>query len=336
MAMYQRKLDIIKQPIPIIFGTYLLLIALLTYRAIVSPLPCENVASLLSPVGGWFDGLFSPLWGRVLSVVMLLASSVVFTRIISRYSLSVIRSFLPLVLYGVLVCGLIFAVGSPALQLSLFLLARSAELMVGSFKRQTMYDDVMCASFYAGLAAMLIPDLIYAALLVGFQWLLYRRSLRECVAGAVMFLLPIVPAEFVGWMAGGNVGDVAVQWFEALSPLHLSSVPALMHDCGGLFGVIVLGVVVLLGAVSAVVFVAASGSMRIRARKIHNYFTTLFVVGLLMLLLGISPVVSAAVIGMSAVPLVHTYFVRRPGVGNVVLYLVLLALVVLRITLFSK
>ena len=94
--MYQRKLDIIKQPIPIILGTYLLLIALLTYRAIVSPLPCEDVTSLLSPVGGWFDGLFSPLWGRVLSVVMLLASSVVFTRIISRYSISVIRSFLPL------------------------------------------------------------------------------------------------------------------------------------------------------------------------------------------------------------------------------------------------
>ena len=58
---------------------------------------------------------------------------------------------------------------------------------------------------------MLIPDLIYGALLVGFQWLLYRRSLRECVAGAVMFLLPIVPAEFVGWMAGGKVGEVATR-----------------------------------------------------------------------------------------------------------------------------
>lgn len=333
MAMYQRKLDIIKQPIPMILGTFALLIALLIYRAVVSPLPCEDVASLLSPVGGWFDGLFSPLWGAVISVVMLLASSVVFTRIISRYSISVIRSFLPLVLYGVLVCGLVYAVGSPALQLALFLLARSAELMVGSFRRQTMYDDVMCASFYAGLAALFVPDLSYVALLVGFQWLLYRRSLRECVAGAVMFLLPIVPAEFVGWMAGGNVGDVAVQWFEALSPLHLLSVPDLVHSCGGLFGAILLGVVVLLGAISAVMFVAASGSMRIRARKIHLYFTILFVVGLLMLLLGISPVVSAAVVGMGAVPLVHTYFVRRPGVGNVALYLGLLALVVVRIAL---
>ena len=203
--MYQRKVDIIKQPIPIILGTFALLVGLLTARAVSVSLPCEDLLGALSPVGAWFDGLFAPLWGVVFSVAMMVFSAVVFTRIISRYSISVIHSFLPLVLYVVFVGGVAFAVGSPSVQLALFLLARSAELMVRSFKRCEMFDDVMCASFYAGLAALLIPDVLYVALLVCFQWLLYRRSVRECVAGVVMFLLPIMPAEFVGWCAGEYV-----------------------------------------------------------------------------------------------------------------------------------
>ena len=328
--MYQRKLDIIKQPIPIILGTFALLLVLLTARAVAVPLSGEVVGDVFSPVGTWFNGLFGVVGCVAFSVVMTMASAVVFTRIISRYSISVIRSFLPLTLYVVWGCGVLFAVGSPALQLSLYLLAHSAELMVGSFKRQTMYDDVMCASFYAGLATLLVPDLVYVALLVAYQWVLYRRSVRECVAGAILWLLPIVPAEFVGWLAGGSVGDVATGWFEALSPLGTLSWESLVQTCGGLFGIVLLGVLMVLGAVSAMMFLASHGAMRIRARKIHLYFTMVFLVGVAMLLLGIPAVVSVGVLGMGAVPLVHTYFVRRPGVASVLVYVLLLAVVAVR------
>lgn len=328
--MYQRKVDIIKQPIPIILGTFALLVGLLTARAVSVSLPCEDLLGALSPVGAWFDGLFAPLWGVVFSVAMMVFSAVVFTRIISRYSISVIHSFLPLVLYVVFVGGVAFAVGSPSVQLALFLLARSAELMVRSFKRCEMFDDVMCASFYAGLAALLIPDVLYVALLVCFQWLLYRRSVRECVAGVVMFLLPIMPAEFVGWCAGSNVGGVMCGWADALSPLGLTSVESLVQSCGGVLGVVVLGVLLLLGVVSAGAMIASSDSMRIRARKMHTYFIMLFLVGVVMLLLGVAPGVSMAVIGLGAVPLVHTYFVRQQGVVSVILYVVLLVVTIAR------
>lgn len=331
--MYQRRLDIVKQPIPIILGTFGLLIALLTIRAVGAPLSCEDVEGMLSPVGVWFDGLFSPLWAVVFSVVMAVASAVVFTRIISRYSISVIRSFIPLVLYGVFVCGVVFGVGSPSLQLSLFLLAHSAELMVGSFRRCEMFDEVMCASFYAGLAALLVPDLLYVSLLIAYQWMLYRRSVRESVAGAIMWLLPIVPAEFVGWLAGGKVGDVAAGWIESLSHLQLGSVDSLLTACGGTFGVVLLGMLLLLGAVGVVKFVASYGTMRIRARKIHLYFALLFLLGVVMLLLGVSPVVSVPIVGMGAVPLVHTYFVRRPGVVSAAIYVGALVAVVAQVVL---
>lgn len=328
--MYQRKLDIIKQPIPIILGTFALLVALLTTRAVGAPLSGEVVSNIFSPVGVWFNGLFGAVGSVAFSVVMTMASAVVFTRIISRYSISVIRSFLPLTLYGVWVCGVLFAVGSPALQLALFLLAHSAELMVGSFKRQTMFDDVMCASFYAGLATLLVPDFLYLALLIAYQWILYRRSVRECIAGGILWLLPFVPAEFVSWLAGGSVGDVAMGWGKTLSPIGTLSWEALTEACGGLLGVVLLGVLIALGAVSVVMFFASYGAMRIRARKIHLYFTMVFLVGLTMLLFGIPLVVSVGVLGMGAVPLVHTYFVRCPGITSALIYVVLLAIVAVR------
>lgn len=328
--MYHRKLDIIKQPIPIVLGTFALLVALLTLRAVDAPLLGEVSGGIFSPVGVWFNGLFGEVGYVAFSVVMTMASAVVFTRIISRYSISVIRSFLPLTLYGIMVCGVLFAVCSPALQFSLFLLAHSAELMVGSFKRQSMFDDVMCASFYAGLATLLVPDLVYVSLLVVYQWVLYRRSMRECIAGGILLLLPIVPAEFVGWLMGGSVGDITSGWLEALSPLGNFSWDSLVQACGGVFGTALLVILVLLGAVSVVMFLASYMSMRTRARKIHLYFTIVFLVGVAMLFLGASPVVSIGVLGMGIIPLVHTYFVRRPGVATTLVYILLLALVVVR------
>ena len=320
--MQQRKPDIIKQPIPLILGTFAVAVALLVARAVRAPLPCEaEVAGVLSSVGVWFDGLFSPLWSVVFAVFMTVGSAVVFTRIISRYSISVIRSFIPLVLYCLLVCGVSYPVGSPSLGLALFLLAHSAELMVGSFKRKTMFDDVMCGSFYAGLAALLVPDFVWASLLVAYQWSLYRRSARECVAGGVMWLLPIVPAEFVSWVVGGKVGLVVGEWAERLSLPSVLSVNDVVQQCGGVFGGVLVGVCLLLGVVCLVAFVAAYGAMRIRARKIHLYFSALFLVGVAMLLLGFPVVVALPIVGMGAVPLVHTFFVRVPGVWSVNIYI---------------
>lgn len=329
--MQQRKPDIIKQPIPLILGTFAVAVALLVARAVRAPLPCEaEVAGVLSSVGVWFDGLFSPLWSVVFAVLMTVASAVVFTRIISRYSISVIRSLIPLVLYCLLVCGVSYPVGSPSLGLALFLLAHSAELMVGSFRRKAMFDDVMCGSFYAGLAALLVPDFVWASLLVAYQWSLYRRSARECVAGGVMWLLPIVPAEFVSWVVGGKVGLVVGEWAEGLSLPSVFSVNDVVQQCGGVFGGVLVGVCLLLGVVCLVAFVAAYGSMRIRARKIHLYFSALFLVGVAMLLLGFPVVVALPIVGMGAVPLVHTFFVRVPGVWSVTIYIGMLLAVLWR------
>lgn len=326
--MQQRKPDIVKQPIPLILGTFAAVVALLVARAVRTTLSCEaEVAGVLSVVGVWFDGLFSPLWSVVFTVVATVASAVVLTRIISRYSISVIRSFIPLVLFSLLVCGVSFPVGSPSLWLAIFLLAHSAELMVGSFKRKTMFDDVMCASFYAGLAALLVPDFVWASLLIVYQWSLYRRSARECVAGGVMWLLPIVPAEFVSWVVGGKVGLVVEDWAAGLSLPGVSSVNDVVQQCGGVFGGVLVGACLLLGVVCLVAFVAAYGAMRIRARKIHLYFSALFLVGVAMLLLGFPVVVALPIVGMGAVPLVHTFFVRVPGVWSVIIYIGMLVAV---------
>ena len=323
--MQQRKPDIIKQPIPLILGTFAVAVALLVARAVRAPLPCEaEVAGVLSSVGVWFDGLFSPLWSVVFAVFMTVGSAVVFTRIISRYSISVIRSFIPLVLYCLLVCGVSYPVGSPSLGLALFLLAHSAEMMIVSFKRCTRFDDVMCASFYAGLAALLVPDMLYASLLVVFQWAIYRRSTREMVAGAILFLLPLLPASFCFWVAGHEAVWLLHEWCNTLSGFNVPSLAELYDACGGLWGAIVGGAILLMAVASLVTLFGSFGTMRIRARKIHACFLMTFFVGAAMLACGMPLVATLPVIGIGLTPLVHTFFVRCSGVTGTIIYLALL------------
>lgn len=322
--MRRERIDIVKQPIPLIFATFGLLLALHTYRAVTAPLPCEATAGALSPVGMWIDSLLGTVGSVAMSVVLAIATAVVLTRIISRYSVSVIRSFLPLVLYAILVGTLCLPVTSPSVMLATFLLAHSAEMMIVSFKRCTRFDDVMCASFYAGLAALLVPDMLYASLLVVFQWAIYRRSTREMVAGAILFLLPLLPASFCFWVAGHEAVWLLHEWCNTLSGFNVPSLAELYDACGGLWGAIVGGAILLMAVASMVTLFGSFGTMRIRARKIHACFLMTFFVGAAMLACGMPLVATLPVIGIGLTPLVHTFFVRCSGVTGTIIYLALL------------
>ena len=54
--MTGRKIDIIRQPIPTLFATFGVLLALLTIRSVGTPYAGESLAGHLSPLGEWIDG----------------------------------------------------------------------------------------------------------------------------------------------------------------------------------------------------------------------------------------------------------------------------------------
>lgn len=324
--MTTRQVDILKQSIPTLLLTLALLIVAQDLRVAEVVYPAELLSGVLSPLGVWMDAGLEGWGGMALSHLALLVGAIVVTRIVSRYSLSVIRSFVPMVLYFIVAYGVLFPTHSPALMFSSLMMIISTEQMIMSFRRAESYGEVMKGAFWIGLAAAIVPDFVYVALLLPLHWILWQRSLREVVAAVIMLLLPIVPTSFGWWVAGEEVGWFAEQWWAGVTLPALVDFEALYYGLGGLLPTILLGTIVLLSLVSIVVAFGDLRSMRTRARKGHIYFVVLYLMGVAMLLMDVPAAVATSTMGFASVPLLHTLFVRRKGGVMAVIYVVVLAL----------
>lgn len=288
------------------------------------------LAGSLSPLGVALDGLVGGYgWvAAVASLIVVLLSATVFTRLILRYSLSVIRSLLPLVLYGVWVLGSGF-VPSLSLHLAGFMLIRSAGLMIHSFKREERFNDVMCASVYVILAALLVPDLVWTLLLLPVAWSTFRRTPREVLCSLLAMVAPLLVVSYVWWVPTGRVWTFLEGWYGGLTKLHLDPTALLAYvDAMGPTNVAMVALLVLLTLASVVVYVRSRGAMRLRARKVHVCFLLHFVVGVVLLLGGAPVATSVLLMAVGSVPLLHTFFVHCPGLPTALIYLLLLLVAV--------
>lgn len=329
--MTGRKIDIIRQPIPTLLATFGVLLTLLTIRSVGTPYAGEAVVGHLSPLGEWIDGWLSGGWAIATTIVATFLSAIIITRIISRYSISVIRSFMPMVLYIIGVGGVLFTPSSPSLHLCWLLMLRSAELLIASFKRCEMFDSVMCSAVYAATAVLIIPDLAWTLPLLVVQWLTYRRSGREIAAALVAMCGPVAICTFAWWTADHNVWAFAEGWAEGLTTPSFINFGQLYTECGGVVPTILLGLYVVLSLMSIGTFATKWQGMRIRARKIHACFTLLWLLGTLMLLLGIPAAVAIPTMSIGAIPLIHTFLVKHPGLFSALYYIALVALTLLTV-----
>lgn len=321
--MTSRKFDIIRQPIPTLLATFGALLVLLTIRAVASPNPGEAVEGILSPLGLWFDGLFGATSAIALTTVLTLASSILITRIISRYSISVIRSLVPMVLYIIGICGLMYTPTSPSLHLCWWLILRSSELLIASFKRCEMFDGVMTSAVCLSLGVLLVPDLLWLLWLLPFQWLIYRRSLREMAAAVVAMLSPLIICTFAWWVPSREISCFAEGWRAAFTRPEFIDFNHFYANCGGLIPTILFVLLVLLTLLSIASLATHYQSMRLRARKIHLCFTMLWFSGLTMLSLGYPLAVSVSIMSLGAIPLIHTFIVKHPGLFGALYYFLL-------------
>lgn len=322
------KTDILKQSIPTLLVTFATLLGALILKALAVD-ECYPAAEL-SPAGEWFDVALGSVWGVVVAGVAIVLAAIIVTRITSRYSLSVIRSFVPMVLLVVCCFGVVLPVESPSIVVALLMVVHSTELMLMSFKRAERFSEVMRASFWLGMAVAMVPDMVYLLLFLILEWIVWQRSLREMVAGTIMLLLPLGPLSFIWWAGGREPLWFVEEWCGALTVPQLPTI-----DLAGVVGtlegaahLLLFLLIFILSLVSVVVFILGYGSMRLRARKAHTLFMVLFFVGVAMVLMGLSPALALPIMGFASVPLIHTFFVRRKGVGSAVVYVLMLALTV--------
>lgn len=325
----EQKYDILKQPTLTLLVTFAALIVVQTLRAVRFPLPSEELSEALSPVGSLLDGAMCSTTGTIVVVLSVIFSSVLITRIIGRYSLSVVRSFVPMALLTICAYGVLYPIGSPSMALAVVMIIHAEDLMLLSFKRTECFGEVMRAAFWIALAALLIPDLIYVVALLPVQWFIWQRSPREMVAALITLSLPLLITSCLYWFDGEVFVWFWKEWTETLSPLSLIVPAELVTTLGGVIGTALLGVITLATIAGIILFATNHNGMRLRARKGHICFVMLFFMGLTMLLCGIPAGISTAVMGVASVPLLHTLFVRRKGIVGVLLYLSMVILTAL-------
>lgn len=326
---HRREHDIIKQPILTLLVTVGALFLLLTSRAIRSPYATEQAVGITSPVGVWIDSLLGPFGGVVVVVGAIVAASLIITRVINRYSLSVIRSFMPIVLFAVCVLGVVYPISSPSIMLALLMLTEASELMFLSFKRQERFSQVMRGAFWTALAALIVPQISYLLILLPVQWVIWQRSTREMFAGALMVPLPMLLGSCLFWFGGHPFGWLLDEWYNGFPPIEVTNFAELYASSGGILNSALWGVVMLVTLWSILVFLGSYHSMRTRARKGHIIFTLFFLLEVLMFLFGCHTMVIVPLMGLSAVPLIHTLFVKRKDILSMVIYFVLIGLTAL-------
>lgn len=325
----EQKYDILKQPTLTLLVTFAALLVVQTLRAVRFPLPSEELSEALSPVGVLLDGALPGTWGIIVVLLAVLLSSVLITRIIGRYSLSVVRSFVPMALLAMCAYGVLYPIGSPSMALAVVIIIHATDLMLLSFKRTECFSEVMRAAFWVAMAALLIPDLIYVLALLPVQWLIWQRSPREMIAALITLALPMFLTSCLYWFSGESFVWAWKEWSNRLATIHFVAPEELLTALGGPIGASLLGLITLATIGGIVVFMTTHSGMRLRARKGHICFTILFFVGLAMLLCGIPVAIATAVMGVASVPLLHTLFVRRKGLVSVLLYIAMVALTLL-------
>lgn len=321
--MREGKIDIIRQPIPTLLATFALLVVMLTIRFATSPHPAELSADYLSPLGEWLNSLMGRGASISFTIFTTIVSGIIITRIISRYSISVIRSFVPMVLYIIGVGGVVYAAANPALQLCWLMLLRSAELHIACFKRYEMFDGVMCAAVYIATAVLLVPELVWLVPLLVVEWFLFRRSAREMVAAIVAMAAPVAICTFAWWFEGHDLWLFGRGWLDTFDGIEIVNFAELYSSIGGIIPTILLGLYTLVSLLSIATFATNYHSMRLRARKIHTWFTLLWFMGVVMIAVGTPLAVAIPIMNLGAIPLIHTFLVKHAGIFSATCYLAL-------------
>ncbi len=330
--MTERKIDVVKQPITALFATFGVLLVVFTIRALTATRGAEVLpASSLSPLAALIDSLgrTAPALAVTVSLLLTLTGAVMVTSLISRYSVSVVRSFIPMVIFIIGAAGMVFPLRNPSIPLVIVMVIRSMQLFILGFKRTERFDEVMRAGFYMGLAALLWPHMTIYALCFPVLCVLYKRSLRERVAGYMMMLLPFLLISFGWWISGADFGFVIRSYFDSFASWRLTDFAAAYSGIGGLSKAVLFGYMTLLALVSIAVFLSKSGEMRLRARKIHHNALIMYAAACAVFVSGAPEALSVPFMTVASIPLTHTFFVKRQGMTTCMIYviMVLIALV---------
>ena len=199
--------DVIRQPLGVVAATFVIMMACVVIRVTTAPYPAETDLAADMPLGRAIDSLF-PTGAAACTVGLVAAilNATLLAGMIVRYSVSAVRTYLPMAVYAMTAYGICFPAGSVSATLVPLLLILGSTQMIAAFKRSYQFEHVFKSAFCIGLLPMLYAPALPLVLIVPVTLVLYRRTLREAVVAAAGLLLPFFICSVVWWGLGDSFG----------------------------------------------------------------------------------------------------------------------------------
>lgn len=318
------KIDILKQPA----ATILLAEAALLAVGVGATIGEREVVAAATPTAEAVESLVGgsgSLFGAIVAALLVFINSLLAARIVTRYSVSVVRSFVPMVLFTIAATATSVQTGSIIPQLTATLLLTGSSRLIRSFKRSLIFAPLFEGYFLIGIIPLLYPNALPVVALSLLMMAIYERTPREWVAGMAGALLPTLLCAWLWWLfAGVDFGTTLADTFGAIGGerFRLAELFTLDRLPEGVM-LAFMTLIVLLAVVSLVVMGAG---MRTRPKKINWHFTLIVVSSLLMLLLDSPSPYFYALFASGFAVIAHLFFARWPHIATLIAYLLLLIL----------
>lgn len=317
------KNGITRQPLGITIVLFTLLVLFFQGRHILWPAAAEAPVANLTPLGrmivGWFEGL--PWVEAAVSVILILFTAVVITRLVSRNLVFAARTYVFLIFLAIVGYGIFIRSGNLPVVLAAYLLAKASECFASAFRRTARMADSFRGAVMLGIAPLLyVPATAYIVLLP-FAMAIYMRGWRETVVGFTGLVLPTLVYAYVMWALGEPFTEYFIELFTQLMtsggglPFIDTSSPAGIARIA-LITLIAAGIVMSLGT-----YARNARMIRTRAFRIYLFmiFFMLTVIGGMAL-----PCASVGDLPLVALPVsvvAAEYFSRYTGTTASVIYI---------------
>ena len=303
--------------------------SLIFVRLLYAPYTVESTVGVDMPLGRLIDGLLAGHRLAIHSIAMLtlFVNGALITRLIDKYNISTVRTYLPIVMYVVMGYGILAPFGTVGAVSVSMLLIVSSEQMIAAFKRSYTFNNVFNSAFCLGLMPLIYSTSLPLVLILPFALSLYRRTAREWIVAIVGLGLPLLLAS-AGWAAAGyGWGFIAGSLAEAFVTPAGVGVAAALKEVGiaaYIYVVLALGIVLL----SIAAIISGSHKAGVRARKIYVHFTCLTLLSAATFFIPSGTIVSIGLIAVSAALLSTAFFIRFRGLFALIAYIALIVLVV--------
>lgn len=322
------KPDVIRQPLGVIIVTFVVLMIIVIIRAAIMPYPAEMETTADMPLGQLIDGLFhTAVTSSVTVFCIAFINATLLTSIIVKYSVSVVNTYLPMIIYTMTAYGIYVPLNSVSAAIASLLLIASCAEMIAGFRRSYQFGHTFKSAFYLGIIPIIYAPAAILILILPITLILYDRTVREAGGAVVGLLLPFLLCATGWWYAGESWNYLPTQLYEGF----MSSDPFISFFGSFIESTITtkiyLCLYIALTLYSVFIIFRKLTSMRTRARKIYLHF-----LWLLLLCLGLlfTPGGNIISLGLLAVPggvLASTFFIRHSGWLHLGIYLLLLGLV---------